>query len=429
MSTLNERFVMVPISLLEIPEFVRYFDSKAIGSIYRVLSSKVWRVPKNKLRKNSSKRIKQLSQLYENGYLVSMHNLADLSEAVGYDERSVRRELNMLEYLNLIKIYKEGREVFYIVGEVGLFGKSGANMGMLSEGFYLDLWRDFANLSNEYSPVVFEKFREDIKNLFKDGQICHDFLTNLSQIQSMDDLRKLEQHIVFGKKDSPLIEKVIDNKNNSSDSSNRNKVDSDLMRELRSEEDSLKAITKARKFLREESLTLSQVKMSLMQHVDLEYSAFSSNPMFAIRLKQALDKNDSSKDHMKLANLWIALREDVNGVPFANESKEFVKIAGIAKNLLKKYSFNQIIWTIKKVVLENKSDAEFMCNGMNTVEFFVKKHAKVYQDIRDQRLRINSTRANMEDSLEDSFDDDDFKPDENVGRMFSLVRSRGGKNG
>lgn len=429
MRTLNERFIMVPISLLDVPEFVRHFDSKAIGSIHRVLSSKVWRVPTEQLRKNSSKRIKKLTELYENGYLVSLLNLEELSDAVGYEQRSVRRELNMLEYLNLIKIYKENNEVYYVVGEVGLSGKSGANMGLLSEGFYLDHWRDFVNLASEFSPLVYEKFREDVKNLFKDGQICHDFLPNLSQIRSMDDLRKLEQDLILKDAESSLIDKVIDI-NNSAEPEVQDSA-SVFMAEIRAEKNPLKAITLSRKFLREEQLTLSQVKLALSSHVDLAYSQFSVNPMFAIRLKE-YSGNTESKDNeaVKLANLWVSLREDVTGVPFGSSSKEFSKIIGIAKNLLRKYSFTQVLWTLKKVVSENVSDTEFLASsGVTTLEFFVKKHAKEYQAIRDHRLHISSSRDTMLENDSDEVGADDLVANENSGRMFSLLRQKEGFDG
>ena len=425
MREVNERFVMVPVSLLDVPEFVRYFDSKAIGSIYRVLVSKVWRKSSFETRKNSSKRIKKLAEFYEKGYLVSMHELSSLAEAVGYDERTVRREINMLEYLNLIKIHKEEKNTYYVVGEVGLIGKSGASMGMMSEGFYLDFWRDFAYLTAEFSPKLYELFREDIRNLFKDGQICHNFLTNLSLFQTIEDLKKLEYDAIYRHQESPLKEKVKEL--NTIPASQPETPKEDYMAEIRTQANPQDAISIARKHLRDENLTLSQIKLALNAFIDTDFSAFAANPMFAIRLAEYSQEGCKVSEQHRIVNLWVSLREDLTGIPVQNSGKEFARLVAIARNMLKKYSFKQILWVMKKVVRESKNDAEFMSKGVNSIEFFIKKHSSEYQAIRDHRLHLDKSHARINDSQEEE-EVDDEPLDPNTGRMFSLMMGEGGVN-
>jgi hypothetical protein len=176
----------------------------------------------------------------------------------------------------------------------------------------------------------------------------------------------------------------------------------DLKKQILSET-STRAITLARKALREESLELSEVKVLLASHVSLRYAHFSKTPMFAIRLHAYSNDELDAKEHVKITNLWVALREDYTGVAYSNSSKEFSKISGIVKNLLKKYSYSQIYWTLTKVVASNSEDTKFLTNGIHTLEFFIKKYADEYRGIRESGLRSKNShdRILVERELED----------------------------
>lgn len=186
-----------------------------------------------------------------------------------------------------------------------------------------------------------------------------------------------------------------------------------------------KAITIARKALRDETLELSQIKKSLATHVTPRHAHFIKTPMFAIRLESYKTDESHVKEHVKLSNLWVALREDVTGVPSIETGKEFQKIVSMAKNLLKKYSYAQIYWTITKVVSESLEDTQFLIKGFNTIEFFVKKHALVYRSIRESGLRSEESHDRIRIQKELDAEETSLIPivdvNENAGRLLKLL--------
>jgi len=423
MRDFNERFIMVPVSLLEVPAFVRYFDSKSIGSIYRVLCSKVWRKSSVSVKKSAGDRFFTLSKLYDSGYLSSIYDLSSLASAVGYTERNVRRDLDKLIELGLVVVEKINGEVFYIVGESSLTGKTGLSLGVHSEYFYINRWRDFVNYASEYDQTKLNLFSEDLEKFLRFGQFCHFFLTNLSQISTIDDLKNFVLDGKTSDESASLIDKVIELKPSS-------KVDEEgfvpKMAGM-SPEDALKF---GRKLLREEKVTLAEVNSVLKSKVDEEFASMISTPRFAISLHTALyNAEEKSSDIKRVTSLWSSLREDFAGVSgSSSSSREYSKISAIVKNLLSKYSYQQIIWSMKKTVERSISDAEFMANGVTTLEFFVKKYAKEYQGMRNEMLNLKSSRANIglleeqrkadEESLKV---DNENVGDENTGRILDLL--------
>jgi hypothetical protein len=184
-----------------------------------------------------------------------------------------------------------------------------------------------------------------------------------------------------------------------------------------------KAITIARKALREESLQLSQIKRALSKHVSPNHAHFSETPMFAIRIQEYKTEEKPTKEFSKLANLWVSLREDITGIPAVSENKEFMKIVGTTKNLLKKYSYAQIYWTITKVVSSNVDDTRFMINGPGTIEFFVKKYASEYRSLKELDLRRSEVHARISDDNSRELDEskNHKESDENAGRLLRLL--------
>jgi hypothetical protein len=161
------------------------------------------------------------------------------------------------------------------------------------------------------------------------------------------------------------------------------------------EESPVRAITLARKALRENKLELSEIKKLLANHVSEQQAHLSSTPMFAIRVNSYRTEESHVSPDTKIANLWISLREDLTGLSSATESKEFIKIKSIVKNLLKKYSYEQTYWTLTKVVSSSSDDARFLANAPQVIEFFVKKHVGEYRSIREASLRSRDSRAKI----------------------------------
>lgn len=424
MKDINERFIMVPIALLEIPEFVRYFDSKPVGSIYRVLSSKVWRQPKEGLRKNSSNRIKLLTGLYEMGFLASIHDLQSLSQSVGYDDRSVRRALSTLLDLKLISMEKIDGEVFYIVGESSLSGKDGYNLGINTESFYINRWRDFVNFCNQYAPDKIDIFRKELVSFFQDGQICQKLLTSLSQISDLTGFRKLVLDEDFSEEVPPLIDKGIEYTYTSISPESK---DSDKFLELRSLSSlsPSQAIEQARAVYASGNFSLKEINQALSSHVDPIHSHYQHLPRFAIRLQSFKNQEKDQKDQKKLLSLWLSLQEDVTGSQISSSQGAYSKLSSVAKNILKKYPYRQVYWTICKVAAESVEDTEFLSKNLSTLDFFLRKHSNRYNQVYEESLRRKNINANIKQNEieeEDKYmQSSDVSITETTGNLMRLM--------
>lgn len=423
MKDVNERFIMVPIALLEIPEFVRHFDSKPIGSIYRVLSSKVWRQPREGLRKNSSNRIKLLTGLFEMGFLASIHDLSSLSEAVGYDDRSVRRALSTLIDLKLISAEKIDGEVFYIVGETSLSGKDGYNLGINTESFYINRWRDFVNFCNQYAPDKIDIFRKELVSFFQDGQICQKLLTNLSQISDLNSFRNLVLDEDFNENPSSLIDKGIEYTYTSISPDEKSSEKNMDLRSLSALSPS-QAVEQARSLYVSEQFTLKEINAALSVHVASSQSHYLHLPRFAMRIQSIKNEDVGMKDQKKLVSLWLSIQEDVTGSQISSTQGAYSKINSVVKNLLKKYSYNQLYWTICKVAAESLEDTEFLSKNISTLDFFARKHGGRYNEVREEALRRKKIGANIDRKFvedEDKYmETSDIAVTETTGNLLRL---------
>lgn len=440
MNELNERFIMTPIALLEIPEFIRYFDSKPIGAIYRVLCSRVWRKPKEALRKSSSKRIRLLTEQYESGLLSSMHTLKTLSEAVGYDERSVRRQLKDLLLLGLIDQEKIMGEVFYIVGETRLRGRDKAFLGVGSsnESFYINRWRDFVNYSSEYSPETLDLFKSELVSFFKNGQKCQILLTDLSKISNLNDLRNLVSDANSEDDNDPLIDKGIQLNSTGLDLNDKvdfnryelNRIKNEARKELLDAVEVKEIFDLARDSLSSSALTLEEINLILANHVPPSFKKYEKLPRFAISL-DSVSTDEAYKDHTRLVIIWSSLREDVSGVYIKSSQREYSKITALFKNLLNQYSFEQVLWTIKKVAYNGGPDLEFLAKGAQTVAHIVSKNSKQFHELKNESDRIknssNRTAQNDEFPSKNYYFEDPFG-DDFVETPAYLILNSGGNN-
>lgn len=423
MNELNERFIMTPIALLEIPEFVRYFDAKPIGAVYRVLCSRVWRKPREALRKNSSKRIKMLTDRYENGLLVSMHTLKSLSESVGYDERSVRRQLKDLLLLGLIDQEKEAGEVFYIVGETRLRGRDKQNLsiGSSNESFYINRWRDFVNYSAEYKPDILDLFKQELVSFFKNGQSCQILLTDLSKVLDLNDLRNLVSDVENEFTEEPLIDKVI--KINSTDSNyvdlneyEMSRIRNEVRKEIMDAYEVKDILGSAREALSNQVFSLAEINALLSSHVPEPQKKYEKLPRFAINM-DLIHSDSSFRDHTKLVILWSSLREDISGVYVKSSQSEYSKMMALMKNVLKQYSYEQVLWTIKKIAYNSGSDLEFMVRGIQTVAHLVAKNSKEYNELKNEEKRIKES-LNASSKKTDDFEESNYYFEDPFGEDF-----------
>lgn len=389
MSELNERFVMTPIALLEIPEFVRNFDSKPIGSVYRVLCSRVWRKPKEALRPNSTKRIKLLTDLYEGGMLVSLYDLTDLSDAVGFDERSVRRSVKSLSELGLLTYEKIDGEHFYIVGETSLQGRS--SVGVYTEALYLNRWRDFVNYANAYAPDMVPLFSEDLVSYFKSGDIEHGFLTKLTEIKTLDDFRSMFSE-EEKEDETPVVVEASDFSD--FDSYEKARVRQSLIHEASTMEDPYEAIQSVRTLLSDGVITLAESRSILHTYVPNKYRKYEKLPRLALKLEY-FDENPNYKETTKLVQIWSAVHEDMAGNVYSSNQNDYKKMMGVAKKLLTSYHYEQILWTIKRLASELSNDLEFMTRGFQTVPHLVKKYSRIYHEMKEEELRLKKSRDTL----------------------------------
>lgn len=423
MNELNERFIMTPIALLEIPEFVRYFDAKPIGAVYRVLCSRVWRKPREALRKNSSKRIKMLTDRYENGLLVSMHTLKSLSESVGYDERSVRRQLKDLLLLGLIDQEKELGEVFYIVGETRLRGrdKNNLSIGSSNESFYINRWRDFVNYSAEYKPEVLELFKKEIVSFFKNGQTCQILLTDLSKVLDLNELRNLVSDAENEIDEAPLIDKVIQINSTDLNLTNLNdyelsRIRSEVRKEILDAYEIRDILSTSRDALSNRVFSLAEINSFISSHVPESQKKYERLPRFAINLDSVLN-DPSFKEHTKIVIFWSSLREDMSGVYVKSSQKEYSKMMGVAKKVLQQYPYEQVLWTIKKIAYNGGSDLEFLIKGIHTLAHMVSKNAKEFNEIKNEERRVQDS-VKYSQSKKESFEDSNYHFEDPFGEDF-----------
>lgn len=225
------------------------------------------------------------------------------------------------------------------------------------------------------------------------------------------------------------LSKTIFSKTNSSENDSEEaepeKRPEEALREIAMETPEV-SVKLAREYLRKETITLSQAKAALRYQIPEEYVRMSETPFFALKLSEVAKKQ--LKENYTVATLWASLREDIHGVPAAEKTnKEFTKNLGIASNLLKKYSYQQIRWTMLKIVLSNKGDLPFLVEGgPQKIEFFVKKYASEYRAISETNLRVKNVYGKIEEQTtvelpEVLLLEEHDAPDENTGRLLSLL--------
>lgn len=136
---INSAYVPTYVSLQRRPVYVKYFDSKSVGAMYRILLANVWRADEDETRERGyvGKVFKQLATEYAEGNLVSYMTDEKLAELLMITERRVRTLRKQLEELGLIKAKKsEYGGWFYQVGELVKPEKYGS----IHEVLFIDEW-------------------------------------------------------------------------------------------------------------------------------------------------------------------------------------------------------------------------------------------------------------------------------------------------
>lgn len=141
MRKVSQYYVPVYKKLIHIKEYSRLFDTKAIGGMYRLIESRVWRLERDETRANGffSTDILRLAEMYENGHLAAVISDKDLSEWLGVSSRHIRRMRNQLVELGILQTHKPTHKsdtYYYIVGE----RLKSDTYGYHSEVTYIQKW-------------------------------------------------------------------------------------------------------------------------------------------------------------------------------------------------------------------------------------------------------------------------------------------------
>lgn len=376
--TSNEPVLMTPFSLLRVSEYGRYFDGSPVGFLYRLLRTRVWRKGTEDLKYfKEGGWVTELSSRYGKGDLSAYFSLGEIEEATGFTIRYIRSLIDKLVRLKLIKVENFGDGLVFVLGRRLLSeDEHGYGVGYGHEGFYIDAWETWLEkdevefrtfLVNELAPP---KAREKLL-----GKILPKVGKNFSE----NSVPKTEDSLSPGEEKAEVqggarIDKVkiVKAEDKSSDLAS-------LYARIRSEADLLEAEKLARLALKE-GAPLGVVNHHLAPHVADKYKRFVFTPRFAIRL-QYFDDNPPSSPPSALASLWKALAEDVTGNNYGDKSNFYVNVVGAyKKHLLSKYSYDQCLWTIKKVATDERN-LNFLVQGGRNLISLVHQNSKEYHTL------------------------------------------------
>lgn len=155
----REFYVPVYKKLLEVPQYVKYFDSKSIGAAYRLIASRIWRLDKIETEEAGyfSEPFLSLADYYERGYLAAHISDTELADLVGVSQsyaRKIRANLQNLGIAKITKAAKNGNGYFYVLGQLAKQDEYGTYL----EYLYIDSW--LKQVDDWRRNDVFPKFIE-----------------------------------------------------------------------------------------------------------------------------------------------------------------------------------------------------------------------------------------------------------------------------
>lgn len=143
--------------------------------------------------------------------------------------------------------------------------------------------------------------------------------------------------------------------------------------------------------------TVPQANSYLAERLPEEYrEQYAGVPRFAHRLYKIETFKDPSSDASTEASLmWRALAEDITGVNHAESSNFYQEVRGAyRKHLTSVFSWDQIIWTLKRVT-RSRSDMKFLAQGGRNLITLVKQNGARYQEIYEEKVRREQDRERM----------------------------------
>lgn len=156
MSSIPDHHVPVYKKLTTVRVYNKYFESKAIGAVYKLLVSRIWRLNLSDTRNQGyfAPLFLELARLYGDGKLAATYTDKELAEATMVTERHIRRTRIQLEKLGLLKFQKvgtRGNSYIYLLGDV--LGNN--DYGKYAEALYIRKWvREWDECKTTHGSVI-----------------------------------------------------------------------------------------------------------------------------------------------------------------------------------------------------------------------------------------------------------------------------------
>lgn len=420
----NEPFLMVPYSLLRIPEYGRYFDGAPLGFLYRLLMTGIRRKSTEGLRYYKEDGwVTELSKRYEKGELASYFTLSDIGEATGFTVRHIRDFIKKLEELKLAVVEEFNGGYIFILGKrLSLETDDGYSIGEEHEGFFIDAWETWAQKDREgFRVFIVENLASPKAKEKLLGKILPSSGKNFSESEEPETVEEeapaQENPVV---EEAPRIDKERIDLLHIDD---RPSILEELYARIQSEpnwKDAEKAAAEAMK----EGASLSVVNSRLAPRVPTEYSKYARFPRFANKLHfyETTDKGIGKASHIKLANMWKSLVEDVTGANYGEKASFYTEVMGAYKrHLVSKYSFEQCLWTLKRAIA-NEAKLRFLVQGGRNLITLVHQHSKEYHELREQAMR--DERRSKPKPVEKEEKREDLKPVEGFDLLDSMFEGK-----
>jgi hypothetical protein len=390
----NSLHFRTPYLLMRIPEYMRWFDTQAIGGLYRLLSSKIYRKGVGQLKfYKEGTYVSELAKRYDSGKLCCYLTDEEIQDAMLLKERRVEDIKKQLVDLKLIKSEKFKDGYIYELGVIYFHeDEDGYKTGKESEGHYIDSWYTWAS-SEENSETLLafryylaeklgsDKKKDDVQ--FELGKILPGIEQNFAEILALTPTRKPAPAQKKPAPKTPSIEvNKIETNNYVSPVEDRTFDNEDVKREMVSQ---FKARLKYGGYLISNlskdyrAMLAEGVDKTLLSGLILasvhETNRFPELPLFSKNFEVKF-KNDVDNVSWK----WFALREDITGAmpPVDTKSKMYKEVKIAFKGVLDNYSLDQVLWTIKEIAKNPK-----------TREALVKNHFAISKMMADYSVNYS----------------------------------------
>jgi hypothetical protein len=411
-----------PYKLLRIPEYTRWFDATTIGAFYRLLSSRIFRRKTQDLKYfKEGGYVTELSKLYTDNKLCSYFTDDELREALCFEaDRSVRNIRSQLIELKLIKAKPFGDGWIYELGiVVTLRDSDGYEIGKENEAHYFDRWYSYADV-DENSEEMYA-FRYYLASMLASAGKKETILAELGKTfpeigKNFSKKLNLPKDVeAAARQQIPAVLRApIEVKEEKSIST---KVDGEKVISPTDTHIFEDAVKEEARVILEESVRqfygrlkrnypLSDMSKDYRKVIDLgadkkllneailksvhEKNRFSKYPLFS----KALDTNFKDEATGAL-RIWSSLREDVLGVTVSQGSKTYTTNLSVMRVILKKYSLEQVLWTMKYA--SGTHQVSFMCEGTAALDKVIGNLAAIYLQWKENR-RVEEAKKQQQEA-------------------------------